>query len=220
MIYISTFNQCCPWIFNQTKLLIKVYPLFWRKWNNTNVQLQEKGKCLWLLLLVFKQMYPPLLPSQLIWNIFCLFYRCVFVLSISWAFNRHSALLQSDGSIMLAWSLNTHVSKSLSNPRACMWPHRFHTRLCSYLQSTPELLPHHTQLHFHVFFSTSVCVLPCPLCSSSKGTGTAVRVWGQTFSRSAAILCCQRLSESGHPRPAHQRKCLSDQDIFLLKVAH
>lgn len=165
-------------------------------------------------------MYPPLLPSQLIWNIFCLFYRCVFVLSISWAFNRHSALLQSDGSIMLAWSLNTHVSKSLSNPRACMWPHRFHTRLCSYLQSTPELLPHHTQLHFHVFFSTSVCVLPCPLCSSSKGTGTAVRVWGQTFSRSAAILCCQRLSESGHPRPAHQRKCLSDQDISLLKVAH
>lgn len=220
MIYISTFNQCCPWIFNQIKLLIKVYPLFWRKWNNTNVQLQEKGKCLWLLLLVFKQMYPPLLPSQLIWNIFCLFYRCVFVLSISWAFNRHSALLQSDGSIMLAWSLNTHVSKSLSNPRACMWPHRFHTRLCSYLQSTPELLPHHTQLHFHVFFSTSVCVLPCPLCSSSKGTGTAVRVWGQTFSRSAAILCCQRLSESGHPRPAHQRKCLSDQDISLLKVAH
>lgn len=166
-------------------------------------QLQEKWKCLWLTPGNQADVSTSPTFTAHFKHTFCF---CFIVVFLFQAFNRHSASLQSDASIMLAWSLNTHVSKSLSNPRACMWPHRFHTRLCSYPQSAPELLWHHTHLHFHVFFST--CVLPCPLCSSQKGNGAAVRVWGETFSRSAAILCRQRLSESGHPRPAHQRKCL------------
>lgn len=93
-------------------------------------------------------------------RILLLFYCCVFVESIS--ANRHSAytLLQSDTSIMLAWSLNTRVSKSLSTviPEPVCDRTAYTPVSALTLRVIRSPLPHHTQLHFHVvFFPVYVC---------------------------------------------------------------